>query len=77
VLTVSLFLREQIYGRSRIPPLSALLQRQFRPVPPSPFRPDALLIQPPEWFEARVAELEELQFFLVLRIEIALRANDD
>jgi len=60
-LAISLFLRQQIYGRSRIPPLSALLQRQLRPVPPSSFRPDALLIRQPDWFESRVAELEELQ----------------
>ena len=60
-MTVSLFLREQIYGRSRVQPLTALLQRQFRPLPPSPVRRDALLIQPPGWFEARVAELEQYQ----------------
>ena len=76
-LAISFFLRQHIYGRSRIPPLSALLQRQLRPVPPSSFRPDALLIRQPGWFDARVAELEELQFFLALQIEIALRANDD
>ena len=60
-MAASLFLREQIYGRSRVPPLSALLQRQLRPVSPLPFRRDALLVQPPDWFEARVARLEQLQ----------------
>ena len=41
-----------------MPSLSALLQRQFRPAPPSPVRPSALLIQPPEWF-SQTAEFEK------------------
>ena len=52
------FLRQHIYGRSRVLPLSQLLQRQFRPVPPLPFRRDSLLINQPDWFESRLDELE-------------------
>ena len=51
------FLYERVYGRSRVPSLSALLQRQFRPTPPLPFRRDSLLITAPEWFESRAFEL--------------------
>ena len=53
------FLRQHIYGRSRVPSLTALLQRQFRPAPPLPIRRDSLLISRPDWFESRVDELEQ------------------
>jgi hypothetical protein len=85
-LAVSPLLRRHFYGRSRIPPLSALLQRQFRPLQPSPVRPDALLIRPPDWFEARVALLEQYQQLQrridalrrdALEARIALIAADD
>jgi len=85
-LAVISFLRQQIYGRSRMPPLTALLQRQLCPAPPFPFRIDALLIQPPDWFEARVAELEESEQLQrqidalrrrVVEFEMAMRAADD
>ena len=51
------FLDQHIYGRSRVPPLSALLQRQFRPAPPLPFRRDSLLITQPDWIDSRIDEL--------------------
>jgi hypothetical protein len=54
------FLHGRVYGRSRVPSLTALLQRQFRPVPPLPLRRDALLISSPEMFEPSVRMLEEL-----------------
>ena len=73
------FLRLHVYGRSRVPSLTALLQRQFRPLPPSPFRPDALLIQQPEWFKQTALDLQrrrddELLFHQQAR-EIALLAE--
>jgi hypothetical protein len=78
-LTVSIFLRCHFYGRSRVPPLTALLQRQFRPLPPAPVRHGALLVQPPDWFETRVAELEEMKFVLALQMdrEMAMGEEDD
>jgi hypothetical protein len=56
-LDVADFLHDHFYGRSRVPSLTALLQRQFRPAPPLPFRRDSLLINQPDWFESRVDEL--------------------
>ena len=47
------FLYERVYGRSRVPSLSVLLQRQFRPMPPLPLRRDSLLVTAPEWFDSR------------------------
>jgi len=54
---IAAFLFQYIYGRSHVPPLSALLQRQFRPMSPLPLRRDSLLITQPDWFESRVNEL--------------------
>ena len=59
-LAASNFLSGHIYGRSRMLPLAALLQRQFRPTAPLPYRRDALLVQPAEWFKARVKRLGRL-----------------
>ena len=49
-----------IYGRSGVPPLSALLQREFRPMPPLPLHRDSLLLSRPEWFESRARELVQV-----------------
>ena len=56
------FLDTHVYGRSRVPPLSALLQRQLHPLPlpPSPVRRDALLVQQPEWFAPLVEARRQL-----------------
>jgi len=54
------FLCQHVYGRSRVPSLTALLQRQFRPVPPLPLRRDSLLLSRPEWFEPRALELVQV-----------------
>ena len=54
------FLTKHIYGRSRVPSLTALLQRQFRPTPPLPIRRDSLLISRPRFFEPRIRMLQEL-----------------
>jgi len=71
-LAASTFLSQHIYGGSRMLPLTALLQRQFRPTAPLPYRRDALLIQEPGWFDARVTELEQLQ----LQRELDARLRD-
>lgn len=60
VLDTAGFLYFRIYGRSRVLPLAALLQRQFRPTPPLPFRRDSLLISLPDWFVPRIRELGEM-----------------
>jgi hypothetical protein len=57
-LELARFLRQHIYGRSRMPSLSALLQRQFRPMAPLPLRRDSLLISQPDWFESRVQTMK-------------------
>jgi hypothetical protein len=56
-MEMALFLFQHIYGCSRVPPLSALLQREFRSAPPLSVRRDSLLISQPDWFESRLAEL--------------------
>lgn len=55
-LHLASFLERRFYGRSRVPSLSALLQRECSPVAPLPFRRDDLLVQPPKWFETHVAK---------------------
>jgi hypothetical protein len=57
---VAEFLAKHIYGRSRVPPLTALLQRQFRPTLPLPVRRDSLLIRQPDWFESRIRLLQHV-----------------
>ena len=59
-LGVAEFLYQHIYGRSRVPPLTVLLQREFQPTPPLPFRRDSLLISRPGWFEPRIRLLQEV-----------------
>ena len=73
-MDVSAFLKSHIYGRSRMLSLAALLQRQFRPTAPLPYRRDAPLIQAPEWFDARVTDLRSLQ--MRREIEARLRMLD-
>jgi hypothetical protein len=70
-IMVSTFLRQHIYGRSRMLPLSALLQRQFRPTAPLTYHRDSLLLQAPEWLEPRVQQLESL--FRVRQIDARIR----
>ena len=60
VLDTAGFLYFRIYGRSRVPSLPALLQREIRPVPPLPLRRDSLLISLPEWFVPRIRELGQM-----------------
>jgi hypothetical protein len=62
------FLRQHIYGRSRVPPLTALLQRQFRPAPPLPLRRDSLLISRPDWFVLQVLQLETAKLLRILEL---------
>ena len=53
-LDIAGFLHDHIYGCSRVPSLTALLQREIRPVPPLPFRCDSLLIRRPNWLDSRI-----------------------
>ena len=59
--SASSFLSRHVYGRSRVPTLTALMERQLRSTPPLPFRRDSLLITQPKWFQLHRERLGRLR----------------